>query len=95
MSTITNGVQPNGDMTQPATVSVYGCTRGSLELTLIPKATGRLKITLDGRIALDRPLSGLSWTGSVPVPPSRRPRTCTFTIFPAPLLGSTRIAFVR
>src|SRR5207248_3564725 len=95
VSTITNAVQPNGDITSPATVSVYDCRGGALELTLLPKATSRLRIALDGRDVLDEPISGHSWTGTIPVSSSRRPRLCTFTIYPRPLLGSTRIAFSR
>ena len=64
-------------------------------LALIPKATARLRIRLNGHVVLDKPISGRSWTGAVPVPPSARPRLCTFTIYPEPLLGSTRIAFER
>jgi hypothetical protein len=96
VSLITDAVQPNGDITHPATVSVYDCSRGRLELTLIPKATSRLRIQLDGRDVLDERIGGrFSWSGSIPVPASRRPRLCTFTIYPEPLLGSTRIAFSR
>jgi hypothetical protein len=95
VSTITNAIQPNGDMTHPATVSVYDCTHGSLELTLIPKATTRLAIRLNGRLVVNHPISGDSWNQTVPVPASSRPRVCTFTIFPQPLLGSTRIVFNR
>ena len=95
VSTITQGVQPNGDMTHPATVSVYDCTGGELQLTLIPKATDRLRVLLDGRVAFDRPIAGRSWTGAVPVARSREPSRCLFTILPRPLLGSTRIAFAR
>jgi hypothetical protein len=95
VSTITNAVQPNGDMTRPATVSVYDCRSGELQLTLIPKATSRLLITLDGHRALDEAIAGDSWTGAVPVPHRAAPRVCQFTIYPEPLLGSTRIAFSR
>jgi hypothetical protein len=95
ISFVTNHVLPNGDMTHPATVSIYDCRGGSLELTLLPKATHRLRIRLDGRVVVDRRISGESWSGAIPVPVSRRPRRCVFTIFPDPLLGSTRIAFVR
>lgn len=95
VSTITGGVQPNGDITQPATVSVYDCRDGVLELTLIPKATTRLRIQLDGRDVVDEAISGASWTRAIPVPASASPRLCTFTIYPQPLLGSTRIAFSR
>jgi hypothetical protein len=95
VSTITHGVQPNGDMTHPATVSVYDCRRGSLQLTLLPKATRRLRIRLDRRVVVDRRIGGKFWNVEIAVPASRRARVCTFTIIPDPLLGSTRIAFVR
>jgi hypothetical protein len=93
---IEGGVQPNGDMTGPATVSVYDCRRGRLELTLLPKATDVVRILLDGKQVLADRIDGAPvWHGSVPVPPSAAPRVCTFTIVPKLLLGSTRIAFVR
>jgi hypothetical protein len=96
VSTITHNVLPNGDMTQPASIDVFGCTGGHLELTLLPKSTDVLEIQLDGRVALHRRIGGQSvWRGSVPAAPSRKPRQCTFTIVPNQLLGSTRIDFVR
>jgi hypothetical protein len=95
VSTIVGGVQPNGDITQPATVSVYDCRGGVLDLTLIPKATTHLRIRLDGRDVVNEPIAGESWTRAIPVPVSKRPRLCTFTIFPEPLLGSTNISFSR
>lgn len=96
LSTATDGVQPNGDMTQPATVTVYDCRGGRLELTLLPKATDVLRVRLNGRLALEARIGGLaSWHGSLPVPRSARPRLCTFTIEPHPLLGSTHIDFIR
>ncbi|HEY8644773.1 MAG TPA: hypothetical protein VIL77_02725 [Gaiellaceae bacterium] len=96
LSTATQGVQANGDMTQPAVVTVYDCTGGHLELTLLPKATDVLHILLDGRLVLQARIGGLaSWHGSLPVPRSTQPRICTFTIEPNLLLGSTIIDFVR
>ena len=93
---IEGGFQPNGDLTQPATVSVYDCRRGRLEVTLLPKATDVVRILLNGRQVLSERIAGLpSWHGRVTVPPSATPRLCTFTIVPKLLLGSTRIAFVR
>ncbi len=93
---IKGGVHPNGDMTGPATISVYNCRKGRLELTLLPKATDMLRILLNGRAMLGEHIAGaLSWHGSVSVPSTARPRVCTFTIVPQLLLGSTRIAFVR
>jgi len=96
LSTATEGVQPNGDMTQPAAVTVYDCRGGHLELTLLPKATDVLRILLNGRLVLQARIGGVaSWHGSLPVPRSVRPRVCTFTLEPHPLLGSTHIDFVR
>jgi hypothetical protein len=83
-------------MSQRAFVTVYDCTGGRLELTLLPKATDVLRIRLNGRLVLHARIGGLpSWHGSLRVPRSARPRICTFTIDPEPLLGSTVIQFVR
>jgi hypothetical protein len=96
LSLVENGVQPNGDMTHPAKLTVYGCAGGRLELTLLPKATNVLRILLNGRLALRQVIGGRdSWQATVQVPPTEKSARCTFTIIPAPLLGSTRIAFVR
>ena len=93
---IEGGIQPNGDMTRPATISVYDCGRGRLEVTLLPKATDVVRILLDGKQVLAERIAGLSsWRAHVTVHPSATPRLCTFTIVPKLLLGSTRIAFVR
>lgn len=96
LSTVEHDVLPNGDMLGPATIDVYDCTGGQLELTLLPKATTSLSILYDGVPVLRTSLAGLSvWHGSVPVRPSPAPRLCRLTIVGGPLLGSTRIAFVR
>jgi hypothetical protein len=94
LATMLTGVQPNGDMTGPATVTVFGCAGGSLHLTLLPKATSRLEIDLDGSPVVTKDVTGLaSWSTSIPVPPSRGPLPCAFSIHGGPLLGSTQIAF--
>lgn len=95
LSMLTYGIQPNGDMTQPADVDVFGCRGGALQLTLLPKATRRLRIKLGGRTVLDRNIAGDYWNGTVYVPPSHRSDFCRFTIVPQPLLGSTKIVFAR
>lgn len=92
---IEEGVQPNGDMTDAANISVYGCSGGSLQLTLLPKATKELTVDLDGQPVLHQSLAGLgSWSGAIPAPRYRRPRLCVFTLLPHLLLGSTRIEYV-
>jgi hypothetical protein len=88
-------VEPNGDMEGVSNIDVYDCDGGQLQLTLIPKKTSRLRILLDGKRVLDRPIGGPTVNEVVDVPPSARPRMCRFTIVPQTLLGSTRIAFVR
>ncbi|MDX6452065.1 MAG: hypothetical protein QOH16_2114 [Gaiellaceae bacterium] len=96
LSTAEEGVQANGDMTQQALVTVYDCTGGRLELTLLPKETEVLRILVNGRLALQARIGGVpSWHGSLSAPRSARPRVCTFTIEPDGLLGSTLIDFVR
>lgn len=89
------GIDPNGDMIRPATLTVYDCAGGRLELTLLPKATDVVTVQLDGRTVLRRRIAGLpSWHGTVPVPYSHR-GICRFTIHGGLLLGSTVLAFVR
>ncbi len=97
ISTITSGVQPNGDMIGPATVTAYGCAGGTLDLTLLPKASRTISVTLDGREVVHADVAGkLSWNGSVTVPPDHGPAPCRFGISGGGLLlGSTRIDFRR
>lgn len=96
LSTVIRGVQVNGDMTEPGQITVYDCGGGHLDLTLLPKETQIVVVELDGAVRLRERIAGLpSWTGSVPVPPSKKPRVCRFTIGGQGLLGSTRIEFVH
>jgi hypothetical protein len=94
LSTVTTGFLPNGDLVGRGTVTVYDCAGGKLELTLLPKETNVVRVTLDGMQVLRRRIGGLSWHGVVPVPASHA-STCHFSIRGGPLLGSTVIAFER
>jgi hypothetical protein len=95
LSTVTTGFLPNGDLVGPGTVTAYSCAGGNLELTLLPKDTDVVTVTLDGAQVLRRSIAGLrSWHGAIPVPASHK-RTCHFTIKGGPLLGSTVVAFQR
>jgi hypothetical protein len=95
LSTSTNGVLPNGDIVGPATVDVYDCQSGNLELTLLPKASTVVRVLLNGRLAARAQVASLRvWHGTVPAR-SRPGGRCRFTILGDGLLGSTRIAFVR
>jgi hypothetical protein len=95
VSMTTSGILPNGDMTGPATIVVYNCAGGRLDLTLLPKATDVVTVTLDRLTVLKESIAGRgSWSGSVRVPPGHAP-LCRFEIRGGPLLGSTVRAFER
>ncbi len=95
ISMLQYGVKPNGDILGLATISVFACAGGRLDLTLLPKTTDVVVVSLDGRPVLRQKIGGLpSWHGSVDVPASHR-GTCRFTISGGPLLGSTVRAFER
>jgi hypothetical protein len=95
LAMITTGVLPNGDMVVPAQIVVYDCAGGTLHLTLLPKATKVVTISLDGRVVLRQNIADrLSWTGSIPVPAHHR-GVCRFGIKGGLLLGSTVRTFER
>jgi hypothetical protein len=95
LSMVTTGVLPNGDMIVPGQIKVYGCAGGKLHLTLLPKATKVVTISLDGHVVLRQNIAGrLSWTGSIPVPADHR-GLCRFRIKGGLLLGSTVRTFER
>ena len=93
---IKRGIRPNGDMIEPGRITVYDCAGGQLRVTLLPKSTSVVTITLDGRTTIRQQLTGLPcWYGAVSVPASTEERICRFTIEGQTLLGSTRITFHR
>jgi hypothetical protein len=87
------GFQPNGDIIGEASVTVYGCGPGRLELTLLGKQGEPVLLTANGipRQRFSVP-SGDVWTGAVEAPPDSEGRTtCVFGISSPGLLGSTII----
>jgi hypothetical protein len=95
ISTITAGVNVNGDIETRASVTALDCRGGTLQLTLLPKATPTVSIYLDGKLAVRAHIDGLPyWNGSVGVPLTHRSNRCVFTIRGGLLLGSTHIGFV-
>lgn len=91
------GVQPNGDVLGKAQITVYGCGRGRLELTLLGKQGTPIELRVNG-ITWARPhiASGAVWTGSVPAPPYADGRSlCEYELVSPGLVGSTRLEFVR
>ena len=96
LSTVLHNVLPNGDMVGPATVDLYDCVGGELQLTLLPKETKTLTVLYDGLPVYHADLAGKPvWHASVPVRRSPTPRLCRMTLVGGALLGSTRIAYQR
>jgi hypothetical protein len=98
LSLVKTNIQANGDIigSTTAAVTVYDCTGGMLHLTLLPKTTDVVRVTLNGRLVMSKSIAGLpSWHGSIPAPPSTRPRRCVFAITGGAVLGSTVVEFQR
>jgi hypothetical protein len=96
LSSVQQDVLPNGDIRSPASLTVYDCAGGQLELTLIPKKTRVVTIRLEGRVVQRANIAGLPWwNGTVYAPRTGGPRVCHFELDGQTLLGSTKIQFVR
>jgi hypothetical protein len=96
ISMITHSVKPNGDIISSASVTVFDCRGGHLDLTLLPKSSSSVYITLDGKVVLKGEIGGLAyWNGTAYVPASHRSDVCSFGIHTGLLLGSTQIGFTR
>jgi hypothetical protein len=90
------GLQPNGDIVGAARITVYGCRRGRLELTLLGKQGTPVELRSSG-LTMARPAiePNTVWTGSVPTPPDADGSSlCRFEVVSPGLLGSTRLEFV-
>jgi hypothetical protein len=95
LSLITTGILPNGDMAGPGSILVYRCAGGTLDLTLLPKETDVVTVSLDDAQVLRRRIAGMSsWHGSIQVPRAHKGQ-CRFTIRGGALLGSTVRTFER
>jgi hypothetical protein len=91
---VTHGVKPNGDIIGSATFTAFACRGGQLRLTLIPKSSDTVTVSLDGESILNANIGGLPfWNGTAYVPKSHTSNRCEFTITGGLLLGSTQIAF--
>ncbi len=93
LQTVRAGVQGNGDIYGPASMTVYGCSGGTFELTLIAKGT-QATVRLDnGQSSQERTLAPEEiWRPSVPaVGPAG---ICSLAITPSVIVGSTRFEYV-
>jgi hypothetical protein len=96
-TTETMGFTPVGDFGgEPARVIIFGCTRGSLGLTLLGKQGLPIAVGVNGipREAIVLP-AGKVWRGSILAPPDADGHgVCEFTLESAGLVGSTRIEWI-
>ena len=93
LQTVRTGVQGNGDIYGPASMTVYGCSGGTFELTLIAKGTPATVRLDNGQSAQERTLAPEEiWRPSVPaVGPAG---ICSLAITPSIIVGSTRFEYV-
>jgi hypothetical protein len=97
LSTATAGVLANGDFTNSAALTVFGCGKGRLEATLLGKTGNPLELRLDGitRERVDLP-AGAVWRGGLAtLPYATENGICVFELVSPGLVGSTRLEFVR
>jgi hypothetical protein len=95
LDTLTEGMRPNGDVFDAASVTVYDCGRGRLELSAYAKADETVTLSQDGRTLDSRTLrNGQPWSASVPTSPANG-RTCRFAVTTTGLLGVTRFRWLR
>jgi Dolichyl-phosphate-mannose-protein mannosyltransferase len=95
VDTLTAGMQPNGDIAQQATLTVYDCQNGSFQLTAFGKADETVNLAQDGAIIQTAQLTpGAALRREIAFP--RGPaKVCTFTVSSSGLLGTTRFRFLR
>ena len=93
LRTVRTGVQGSGDIYGPASMIVYGCGGGTIELTLIAKGSP-VTVRLDnGQSVQERALAPEEiWRPSVPAVGSAG--VCSLAVAPSGIVGSTRFEYV-
>jgi len=91
----TEGLLPNGDFTGAATITVYGCRQGTLDVTILGKSDEPIEALVDGlEVArLDTPNGG-AVTHRIPAPPyADGSRPCVYELRNPGYAGTTAIVF--
>jgi hypothetical protein len=94
VSWIRTGIREDGDMHEPAVLTVWNCGGGRLELTLLPKLSTRVELRLNGEEYRTIQFAGEEFVNTT-VFAQPGADTCRFEVVPDSLLGSTRFEFVR
>ena len=93
------GLRPNGDLypKESASIRVFACGPGRLELSLLGKEGLPTRILRDGEVVAEYSIPpGTVWRPRIPAgPPADGSGTCAYRLETDGLVGSTRIEFVR
>jgi hypothetical protein len=88
-----SGLEPNGDIAGEAKLVAYNCKGGTYSVTLLIKQAEAVDISIDGRPVRHLEFPGpTTWHGDLPVP-ERSGGTCTLSIKPTGLTGTTVFEF--
>ena len=90
-----SGLEPNGDISGEARLVAYNCKSGTFSVTLLIKQAEVVDISIDGNPVRHLEFPGpTTWHGDLPVP-ERAGGTCTLTVKPTGLAGTTVFEFHR
>jgi hypothetical protein len=90
-----SGLEPNGDISGEARLVAYNCKSGTFSVTLLIKQAEIVDISIDGNPVRHLEFPGpTTWHGDLPAP-ERAGRTCTLTVKPTGLAGTTVFEFHR
>jgi hypothetical protein len=89
------GFLPNGDFTQRAVITVYGCRPGTLDVTILGKTGDPVRAFVDGiQVATLETPAGESAIHRIPAPPyADGTHACGFELQTDGYAGSTTIVF--
>jgi hypothetical protein len=97
LSYVLAGVRPDGDMHEPGRMIANECEDGYFRITLIAKASRRVRILRNGRLyrTLRFRRDSDTYSEDIPAEPEPQFRTCTLEVRGDSLLGSTVFEFLR
>jgi hypothetical protein len=90
-----SGLEPNGDISGEARLVAFNCKSGTFSVTLLIKQAETVDISIDGKPVRHLEFPGpTTWHGDLPVP-ERAGGTCTLSVKPTGLAGTTVFEFHR
>ncbi|MGH3102582.1 MAG: glycosyltransferase family 39 protein [Gaiellaceae bacterium] len=97
LSYTVSGVRPDGDMHEPGRIVAHRCDEGFFRITLIAKASRRVRLVRNGRPyrTLRFASESETWSEDIPAVVESGFRSCTLEVRADSLLGSTVFEFVR